>query len=425
MREIEFGPIKLKLVPDHVIEAYVLDRYKKPYFCDFPLGRTNPATVSTISSIIPYRASQIVESLDKWYMSKRQRSEWLYQVGKAKGNDLNKQVPNLDHVEIDNTIAPPGACQIGTPGRPLKVIGFNAERGTYWAEFAEMVMSMPEMEKPDLVILNEMDIGMARSGNVHTARKLAFRLGMNYAWGLEFVELTNGNRQEQNVTRDLKNTMGLHGNAILSTCPLYDPILVRDKLDERYFSNVAFKGNDMGSEKRLGGRMAIFVRTGNAPSTTDDSGGIAYDLSFPHVIAGSVHKVKPTTQRKRVWEYLGFGDFPDLTDGARPGPGTAPGNVLGIVTSGDMESRDFCPQVGLLNLDKPQKHRTFPADCPSKRLGHWRGDQFCGNMKLVEEDRSILPCYVSPNEKAESTGLQISDHAIIQILLETSVKVAG
>jgi hypothetical protein len=46
-------------------------------------------------------------------------------------------------------------------------------------------------------------------------------------------------------------------------------------------------------------------------------------------------------------------------------------------------------------------------------------------MKLVEEDRSILPCYVSPNEKAESTGLQISDHAIIQILLETSVKVAG
>ena len=123
---------------------------------------------------------------------------------------------------------------------------------------------------------------MARSGNVHTARKLAFRLGMNYAWGLEFVELTNGNAREQNDTLGMKNAMGLHGNAILSSCPIFDPILVRDRLDEQFFSNKRFKGNAMGHEKRLGGRMGMFVRTGTLldhAADDDNSGLMQYSSS--------------------------------------------------------------------------------------------------------------------------------------------------
>ena len=116
-------------------------------------------------------------------------------------------------------------------------MNFNAERGRYWREFADIILSMDEEEAPDIVILNEMDIGMARSGNIHTTRKLAFRLKMNYAWGLEFVELTNGNHEEQNRTVGATNALGLHGNAILSTCKIVDPIVVRDPLDEIYFSN--------------------------------------------------------------------------------------------------------------------------------------------------------------------------------------------
>jgi len=33
---------------------------------------------------------------------------------------------------------------------------------------------------------------------------------MNYAWGLEFLELTNGDQTEQIKTKDEKNFMGLH-----------------------------------------------------------------------------------------------------------------------------------------------------------------------------------------------------------------------
>jgi hypothetical protein len=420
LQVVEYGPTKIMLVPDDVVKKYVMERYKKASFCDFPLGKEDDSTFpKTMSVPLPTRAAQTIEAVSKYYISPRTRQSWLDQVGSAKGNELNREIPNVNHVEIDNSISAPEACKIGTPGRPLKVVGLNAKRGTYWAEFAEMIDANPDLAKPDLVILNEMDIGMARSGNVHTARKLAFRLGMNYAWGVEFVELTNGNREEQNTTMGLKNAMGLHGNAILSLCPIYDPLLVRDKLDERYFSNVAFKGNDMGSVKRLGGRMAMFVRTGNVNLTE----GTDATLSSQHVVVGSVHKVLATTQRERIWEYLGFGAFPNVTGNAKPKPvpGVAPSNVLGIVTAGDMESRAFCPEAGLRNLDKPMKHRTFPADCPSNRLGYWRGDQFCGNMKLYADDQSLLPCYVSPQDDANSTGLQISDHAIIQILLKTTV----
>ena len=416
LQKIEFGPTTLQLVPNDIVNTYVLDRYGKANFCDFPLDKSLPArkeAPKATAAPLSYRSSQIEVALTKWYYSNRTRTEWLDQIGKTKGNDLNQQIPNLDHVEIDNTIASRSLCQVASPDRPLKVVGFNAERGTYWNEFAAMIESMPRLEKPDLVILNEMDIGMARSGNVHTARKLAFRLGMNYAWGLEFIELTNGNREEQNATDGMINEMGLHGNAILSTCPMFDPLLVRDRLDERYFSDVRFKGNDMGSEKRLGGRMALFVRTG--PSA---------DRANPHVIAGSVHKVTPTTHRERIWEYLGFGSFPNVTGGSSspPGQGVAPDQVLGIVTAGDMESRKFCPQSGLRNLDKPQRHRTFPADCATKRVGMWRGDQFCGNLKIHRDDSSILPCYIADTERNlhNSTGLQISDHAIIEVMLDKS-----
>jgi hypothetical protein len=40
----------------------------------------------------------------------------------------------------------------------LYIIGFNASRGEYWAEFAEMIELLPELNK---LIMNEMDIGMA------------------------------------------------------------------------------------------------------------------------------------------------------------------------------------------------------------------------------------------------------------------------
>ena len=57
-----------------------------------------------------------------------------------------------------------------------------------------------------------MDIGMERSGNVHTARWLALQLEMNYAYGVP--ELTSGTKKEQNITEGKHNALSLYGNTI-------------------------------------------------------------------------------------------------------------------------------------------------------------------------------------------------------------------
>ena len=424
------------VVPDHIGREYILQRYGKEEFCDFPLDKMSPPPLAdvyqkmgrAIPPSLPTVSSKLNEAISNWYISPNVRNKWLEKIGITPANELNKQVPNLDKVEIDNSIALPQTCRIGTAQQQsnerqlLKVIGFNAGRGTYWAEFAEMVEMMPELEQPDLIILNEMDIGMARSGNVHVTRKLAFRLGMNYAWGLEFVELTNGNWEEQNKTMGMSNAMGLHGNAILSRCAIHDPKIFRDELDERYFSHKKFSGNAYGSEKRLGGRMGLFVRTGGSYPSNNSS------LSeIPHVIVGSVHKLRDKTFRKEIWDYLDFGPFPKIKDDENLTLKGVPSNnnTIGTIISGDLEARSFCTQSGLSNLDRPQKHKTFPADCETQRLGNWRGDQFCGNMKVHGDDQSILPCYKSAttshsNASSFNGTVQISDHSIIQISLEMS-----
>ena len=46
------------------------------------------------------------------------------------------------------------------------------------------------LSQADVVLLNEIDWGMKRTSYRHTAKELAAALRMNYAYGVEFVELS-------------------------------------------------------------------------------------------------------------------------------------------------------------------------------------------------------------------------------------------
>ena len=110
------------------------------------------------------------------------------------------------------------------------------------------------LKDADVIILNEMDIGMARSDNQHTTRLMAYFLGMNYAWGLEFVELTPGTDEDRYNANGLEDFHGLHGNAFLTKCTISEPVIFRNQTGQ-YFSSEATNVNAGGKEKRLGGRM--------------------------------------------------------------------------------------------------------------------------------------------------------------------------
>jgi hypothetical protein len=276
------------------------------------------------------------------------------------GQSLTDQLPHLNTVEIDNSIAPHAECQLlDANNSSLRVIEFNAERGRWWLESAHLLRDY------DVIILNEMDIGMARSDQQHTTRLLANYLGMNYAWGLEFVELTNGNQDDRDVTAGYSNDYGLHGNAFLTRCEISDPLIFRDKVG-LYFSNKQIGLNAGGLEKRLGGRMGMFGRI---------------VVNGKSLVIGSVHKIGGS--QKEIYNYIG----------------SSP-----AIVAGD-QNPQFCGQVGLQPIVSSKQHYTWPATCTGN--GRGRGDNLCSNLPMVETEKTISPCI-------REYGQQwvVSDHAL-------------
>ena len=80
----------------------------------------------------------------------------------------------------------------------------------------EEVAEVVRAANADVVLLSEVDVGCARSGQRHTVSDLAGELGYGYAFGVEFVEAGLGDIRERTAHAGETNAEGLHGNAILS-----------------------------------------------------------------------------------------------------------------------------------------------------------------------------------------------------------------
>jgi endonuclease/exonuclease/phosphatase family metal-dependent hydrolase len=140
------------------------------------------------------------------------------------------------------------------PGR-LRVAAFNAERLKYRAPARALL----DRTGAHVVLLSEADVGMARSGNVHTVRELAASTGEGYLYGVEFVELDLGGTSEMRLHAGERNAAGFHGNAIVTGLALEEPCLI--PLEE---SGFWFPGRK-GAQRRIGGRIALAARVADAP----------------------------------------------------------------------------------------------------------------------------------------------------------------
>lgn len=149
-------------------------------------------------------------------------------------------IPALGEIEIG------GMASRENAGDALKVVAWNVER----LRHGDAVAATLGGQAPDVVLLSEVDKGMARSGNGHPLSVLANRLGHAYAYGVEFVELGGGNDAERSATGAVENAEGFHGNAVTSAIPLLRPFLVRLDAAGGWFQ--AERG-----QPRIGGRMAI------------------------------------------------------------------------------------------------------------------------------------------------------------------------
>lgn len=144
-------------------------------------------------------------------------------------------------------------------GRSLRLVTWNIERGlelggiellfTKTEEFlrqakrneatvdiAQMRQDIEVLKSADIVVLNEVDWGLKRTGYRSVVRELGSVLNMNWAYGVEFIEvdpislgtetlegLENAAERQQllaEIQVDKKKLRGLHGTAVLSRYPM-------------------------------------------------------------------------------------------------------------------------------------------------------------------------------------------------------------
>jgi endonuclease/exonuclease/phosphatase family protein len=143
----------------------------------------------------------------------------------------------------------PGPAPRPADGERLRVVAWNAQRCVDSVRAADWLRATGG----DVFLLSELDVGMARSGQSHTPRELAARLGCAAAYAVEFLELGLGDAREQELFAGAENAHGFHGGAVLARRPLLAPEVLRVEPGGRWFDGRL-------GERRVGSRVAVLCR---------------------------------------------------------------------------------------------------------------------------------------------------------------------
>jgi endonuclease/exonuclease/phosphatase family metal-dependent hydrolase len=134
-----------------------------------------------------------------------------------------------------------------TTGRgAIRATAWNIERGKRLAGIIAALAEHPVLRASDVLLLTELDYGMARTENLFVAREIAASLKLNYVFAPCYIALNKGSGLESEVEGE--NALALHGNALFSRHPL-----------RRAHSLALPNGKDKmrGKEKRLGSQRAV------------------------------------------------------------------------------------------------------------------------------------------------------------------------
>jgi len=108
----------------------------------------------------------------------------------------------------------------------VRAVHWNIEHGNEYEQVERALLTHDALRDADLVLLNEVDLGMARSGNRDIAADLARALGFHGVFGALFLELTPGRDDDLRFAARRKNQESLFGVAILSRWPVTEARIV-------------------------------------------------------------------------------------------------------------------------------------------------------------------------------------------------------
>ena len=131
-------------------------------------------------------------------------------------------------------------------GSDIAALAWNLERGIRFDGIVDALKNNDQLNHKDILLLSELDHGMARSGNRFVAREIARALNLNYAFAPVYIPLQKGSGVESEMEGE--NTASIHGLAMMSPWPMKNVHAVplpngKDKM--------------WGKEKRLGWLRAL------------------------------------------------------------------------------------------------------------------------------------------------------------------------
>lgn len=112
-----------------------------------------------------------------------------------------------------------------SPGPPrdpaaVRAVHWNIEHGNWYDQVESALLHHPDLADGDLVLMNEIDLGMARAANRDVTADLCATLGLYGAWAPMFLETTAGRDDDPRMAAGAENHEGLFGIAVLSRWPI-------------------------------------------------------------------------------------------------------------------------------------------------------------------------------------------------------------
>jgi endonuclease/exonuclease/phosphatase family metal-dependent hydrolase len=184
------------------------------------------------------------------------------------------------------------------PRSSIKIVDWNIDRGLQLRSIIDFLGDA----NADIFILQEVDVNARRTNRVNVAQEIARKLHLNYVFGREFVELTQGS----------KNSPAYHGQATLSRWKISSSRIISFQQQSNFWKPRWFVPKLEPFQERLGGRIALVSEVDipgggsvvsynlHLESRANDDLRLAqldevlkdstqYDLARPMVIAGDLN----------------------------------------------------------------------------------------------------------------------------------------
>jgi endonuclease/exonuclease/phosphatase family metal-dependent hydrolase len=162
----------------------------------------------------------------------------------VRAKNVWQAVISMQEIETGN-FSPPRLVLI--PPDSIRVVNWNINRGLRLQHVIEFLATA----KADVVLLQESDLNARRTHHLNVAKEIAQKLQLNYVFGREFQELTQGSR----------TSPAYHGQATLSRWPLSNSRILRFQKQSNFWRPRWFLPEIEPFQERIGGRLALVCET--------------------------------------------------------------------------------------------------------------------------------------------------------------------